>query len=65
MKDEDWIIGRTAFDILESGSEKRITKALLIEFLTRKYLYIYENSTSIEEVLLYESALKKIKNSPE
>ncbi|SLJ92245.1 hypothetical protein SAMN03159434_101910 [Enterobacter sp. NFR05] len=65
MKDEDWIIGRTAFDILESGSEKCITKALLIEFLTRKYLYIYENSTSIEEVLLYESALKKIKNSPE
>ncbi|MCL9671527.1 hypothetical protein [Citrobacter sp. MNAZ 1397] len=65
MKDEDWIIGRTAFDILESGSEQRVTKALLIESLTRKYLYIYENSTSIEEILLYESALKIIKNPPE
>lgn len=63
MKDEDWIIGRAVFDIIESGSGQRITKELLIECLTRKYLYFYENSTSIDEISLYESALRIVKNS--
>lgn len=65
MKDEDWIIGKAVFEIVESGSGQRITKELLIECLTRKYLYFYENSNSVEEVMLYESALKLLMNSSE
>ncbi len=63
MKDEDWVIGRAVFDILLSGSEQKITKELLIERLTQKYLDIYENSALVEDVLLYESALRIVKDS--
>ena len=63
MKDEDWVIGRAVFDILLSDSEQQITKELLIERLTQKYLDIYENSALVEDVLLYESALRIVKDS--
>ena len=63
MRDEDWVIRRAVFDILLSGSEQQITKKLLIERLTQKYLDIYENSALVEDVLLYESALRIVKDS--
>jgi len=63
MKDEDWVIGTAVFDILLSGSGQQITKELLIERLTQKYLDIYENSALVEDVLLYESALRIVKDS--
>ncbi|QIH63347.1 hypothetical protein CRX67_09575 [Enterobacteriaceae bacterium A-F18] len=55
--------GMAVFDILLSGSEQQITKKLLIERLTQKYLDIYENSALVEDVLLYESALRIVKDS--
>lgn len=63
MKNEDGVIGRAVFDILLSGSEQQITKELLIKRLTQKYLDIYENSALVEDVLLYESALRIVKDS--
>lgn len=58
MNDEDWIIGRAVIDIFQSDPEQEISKELLIKFLTNKYVAIYESSASVEEILLYESALK-------
>ncbi|VYU56431.1 Uncharacterised protein [Metakosakonia massiliensis] len=65
MKDEDWIIGRAVYDILQSGQKNHISRKMLVDYLTRKYVYIYEHSDSVEEVLLYESALNIIICSPE
>lgn len=58
MNDEDWIIGRAVIDIFQSDPEQEISKELLIKFLTDKYVAIYENSAEVDEILLYESALK-------
>ena len=58
MSDEDWIIGRAVIDIFQSDPEREISKELLIKFLTDKYVAIYENSAEVDEILLYESALK-------
>lgn len=65
MKNEDGVIGRAVFDILLSDSEQKITKELLVERLTQKYLDVYENSTSVQDVLLYESALRIVMDSHE
>ena len=58
MNDEDWIIGRAVIDIFQSDPEQEISKELLIKFLADKYVAIYENSAEVDEILLYESALK-------
>jgi len=64
MSDEDWIIGRAVIDILQSDPEQEISKELLIKFLTNKYVAIYESSASVDEIMLYESALKWVMDSP-
>ncbi|MDU5454449.1 MAG: hypothetical protein E6095_13090 [Pseudescherichia vulneris] len=58
MNDEDWIIGRAIIDIFQSDPEQEISKELLVKFLTDKYVAIYESSAEVDEILLYESALK-------
>lgn len=63
MNDEDWIIGRAVIDIFQSDPEQGISKELLIKFLTNKYVVIYESSASVEEISLYESALKLVMDS--
>jgi len=65
MTDVDRVIGNAVFDIIRSGAGDHISQKMLIEYLTRKYLYIYETSSSVEETLVYESALKILMNSPE
>lgn len=62
MSDEDWIIGRAVIDILQSEPEQEMSKELLIKSLTNKYVAIYESSAEVDEILLYESALKWIKD---
>lgn len=61
----DRVIGNAVFDIIKSGAGDHISQKMLIEHLTRRYIYIYENSSSVEETLVYESALKLLMNSPE
>lgn len=63
MNDKDWIIGRAVIDILQSGPEQEISKELLIKFLTNKYVAIYESCAEVDEILLYESALKWVIDS--
>lgn len=60
MENEDSIIGRAIFDILHSGSPMPITRSMLIEHLTQKHNFLYETSSSVEETLLYEAALRKV-----
>ncbi len=63
MSDEDWIIGRAVIDIFQSGPEQEISKELLTKFLTDKYVAVYESSAEVDEILLYESALKRVIDS--
>ncbi|GEM_PF-732560 len=61
----DRVIGNAVFDIIHSGAVDHINQKMLIQHLTRRYLYIYETSSSVEESLVYESALKILMNLPE
>ncbi len=65
MKHEDRIIGSAVYDILQAGVVDHISKKMLIQHLTRKYVYIYETSSTVEESLHYESAIKILSKSPD
>lgn len=54
----DVIIGNAAYEIIQAGLVDHITSKMLIQHLTRKYVYIYDTSASVEESLLYEAAIK-------
>ncbi len=59
------VIDSAVFDIIRSGAVDHINKKMLIQYITRRYLYIYETSSSVEETLIYESALRILMNSPD
>lgn len=61
MKNENIIIGEAIVFLLETHPREKFSKAMLEEYLTSLYLEKYETSSSIEEIELYLSALKKIK----
>lgn len=58
MNNEDRIIGQAVYDILKASAVTHISKKMLIQHLTRKYVFIYETSSDVIESLFYESALK-------
>ena len=64
MNHEDRIIGSAVFDILQAGVVTHISKKMLIQHLTRKYVHIYDTSLSVEESLHYEAALKLLISAP-
>lgn len=55
--DVDRVIGSAIFDIIQAGVADHITPKMLIQHLTRKYVYIYETSSSVDEALAYEAAI--------
>ncbi|MNZ76762.1 hypothetical protein D3C78_952800 [compost metagenome] len=61
--DVDRVIGSAVFDIIQAGVADHITPKMLIQHLTRKYVYIYETSASVDEALAYEAAIKHLENS--
>ena len=61
--DVDRVIGSAVFDIIQAGVADHITQKMLIQHLTRKYVYIYETSSSVDEALAYEAAIKHLENS--
>lgn len=61
--DVDRVIGSAVFDIIQAGIVDHITSKMLIQHLTRKYVYIYETSSSVDEALAYEAAIKHLENS--
>ena len=61
--DVDRVIGSAVFDIIQAGIVDHITPKMLIQHLTRKYVYIYETSSSVDEALAYEAAIKHLENS--
>ncbi len=61
--DVDRVIGSAVFDIIQAGIADHITPKMLIQHLTRKYVYIYETSSSVDEALAYEAAIKHLENS--
>lgn len=63
MNHVDRIIGSAVFDILQARVVDHINKKMLIQHLTRKYVYIYETSSSVEESLHYESAISILSKS--
>lgn len=58
--DVDRVIGSAVFDIIQAGVADHITPKMLIQHLTHKYVYIYETSSSVDEALAYEAAIKHL-----
>ncbi len=65
INDIDRVIGSAVWDILQSGVVDHITRKILIQHLTHKYVHIYESDNSATEALVYESAIKILLNSKE
>jgi hypothetical protein len=63
MKSEIEIIGSLTLEIIQSGCSERLSKKILLEALSRKYIECYESGRPVEESLVYEAALKLLIDS--
>ena len=57
MKTESEIIGAATRRLLQSRPFEKVTRKMLIQEISREFSEIYETGDSVEDSLIYESAL--------
>ncbi|MGK9175211.1 hypothetical protein KXR87_18675 [Yokenella regensburgei] len=60
VKNENVIIGEAIEFLLSTRPREEFSREALIEHLKRQYAQKYESSASLEEIELYERALKSV-----